>query len=753
MIATLPSLYDFAGHWLVALGRASLYGGVVLALVWAACRCFPRLPARWRCWLWRLAFVKLLLCMCFAGSLDVAVLPSFLGSSPARVAAGPARIHTPHAGLSGSLVADSPATPDGAAAEILAPPAASGLDESAASAGDVAALILLGIWTAAVAGLFGLVVARIVAARRWRGRCVLIKNPDILALGERLARQFRLVQPPLLLAADFCQTPMVFGAVRTSIVLPESLVEKMTLGEMRLILAHEMAHIRRGDLVGNWFVSIISGLFFFHPLVWLAFRETRLAQETACDELALGLSGGSIVDYGNLIVDLATHRCRPTSAIVAVGIVESFQHMLKRRLCAMKDFGTQSLPMAALSWLFVAVALLGLLPWRAVAQSTPEKDLKAAEAAEEAEEAEGAAGKNPFAPVRAASGQYTVIVEGARPAFGQMGMQPSGFPMIPDRASQDARQVTRSGGSGGARWSVSAGGMGGGMGGGFAGAYTKPNMILDVRVEPSTPHRGKGVCLLCEINGKVKAVDENGNEFDSPGTPAMWRHRFVDMEYPAGSGCTAIHLYRPPNSGQYLRSLDGELYVIEAKQTSLTFTGRELSRKTSKRRGNVTVQLGKVKKTAEGIDVTADVSPPPVTNRRNMFELMQRAFTSRNRLGVTIEDTEGRVYQPTQTSSNSGGSTSWKNGGSSGGSSGGASWGSSSGSGGGSFGPGGSGGTTWSSGGGGSSGGEGSQFHFDPLPDGVGLKAVHCTVTDHQGKPKAVTFHLENIPLPAAMGE
>ncbi len=39
-------------------------------------------------------------------------------------------------------------------------------------------------------------------------------------------------------------------------------------------------------------------------------------------------------------------------------------------------------------------------------------------------------------------------------------------------------------------------------------------------------------------------------------------------------------------------------------------------------------------------------------------------------------------------------------------------------------------------------------FHFDPLPDGTELKAVHCTVTDHVGEPQAVPFRVEGIRLP-----
>ena len=58
---TAPWMLDLnnpAATWPAAMGRASWQGGAALALVWVACRCWPRLPVPMRCWLWRLAYVQ-----------------------------------------------------------------------------------------------------------------------------------------------------------------------------------------------------------------------------------------------------------------------------------------------------------------------------------------------------------------------------------------------------------------------------------------------------------------------------------------------------------------------------------------------------------------------------------------------------------------------------------------------------------------------------------------------------------------------
>ncbi|MBN1908665.1 MAG: M56 family metallopeptidase [Pirellulales bacterium] len=787
MIEAISTLYEPAARGLSVLGWASLYGGVALGLAWAVCRAFPRLPARWRCWLWRLAFLKLLLCLVLPGVLEVPLLPSSLsGWSPARaektVADQPETAAESGQPSGTELGAVQTHTSTGFAAsstsefvETHTTPGVPSPAPATASLGGLTALVVLGLWGMIVLGLVGLTIHRVFAARRWRRECVLVKDPEILTLGERLAKQFGLVQPPLLFTAEFCRSPVVFGAVRTAIVLPEALLEGMTPSKLRLILAHEMAHIRRGDLLGNWFVSIVSGLFFFHPLVWLGLREIRLAQETACDELALGHSGGPVADYGDLIVDLATRFRRTASPVVAVGLVESFQNSLKRRIRAMKDFGTESMRMALLGWFLAAVAVVGLLPWRVVAQSPAdteaktEAQLKAEEKAEEAAVAQ----KGPYA--RATSGKYTVTVDGARRVQRRPGidMEFTGFPMIPQKTSHDGSHKEWSSQSpdGSGFTSGSAGGQGGGMGGGFGVAFSPPNMVLDVKVERSGS--GKNKWLVCEVNGKVRGEDDLGNTLESPGYPASIRTRMPGVEYPEGSGRTAIHLHRPKasNKAQYLKSLEGELVVVEAKQSRVAFQGKDLTKKTTKRDGNVSVELTELKQTPEGIDLVVTPSPAPLKNPNDMFERMRRLQTSGARMKVTLEDTLGRTYRPTQTGSTSGGS-----GGSYSSPGGGMTRVGGSVSGGGMVGgmAGGS-----ASGGGNSRGGmtrnshsfnktwgtpnnggrfvqqsgsmqssSGIECHFDPLPAGAKIKAVRCTITDHIGEPEAVPFRLTNIRLP-----
>src|SRR5438094_779796 len=62
-----------AALWAAAMARACWQGSVGFALVWVAGRVFPRLPPAARCWLWRLAFLKLLAALLWARPIDLPV--------------------------------------------------------------------------------------------------------------------------------------------------------------------------------------------------------------------------------------------------------------------------------------------------------------------------------------------------------------------------------------------------------------------------------------------------------------------------------------------------------------------------------------------------------------------------------------------------------------------------------------------------------------------------------------------------------
>jgi TonB family protein len=96
---------------------------------------------------------------------------------------------------------------------------------------------------------------------------------------------------------------VTWGALQPKIILPSGSAEWAD-DRIRIVLAHELAHIRRGDWVAQMVAEILRAIYWFNPLVWIAARRLRHESEQACDDavLALGIEGS---DYATHLLDLA----------------------------------------------------------------------------------------------------------------------------------------------------------------------------------------------------------------------------------------------------------------------------------------------------------------------------------------------------------------------------------------------------------------------------------------------------------------
>lgn len=104
---------------------------------------------------------------------------------------------------------------------------------------------------------------------------------DVIA---NLARQLHLRKAPRLCQSSAITSPAVAGLFRPILLLPSSFSQTFTTPEARLVLKHELMHLKRGDLLMNALLCLLMALHWFNPLLWLAFHKARLDREAACDE-------------------------------------------------------------------------------------------------------------------------------------------------------------------------------------------------------------------------------------------------------------------------------------------------------------------------------------------------------------------------------------------------------------------------------------------------------------------------------------
>lgn len=154
------------------------------------------------------------------------------------------------------------------------------------------------------------------AARVTESRCL-----DILdEMKHRLARN----RVPVLLETTRALPPMTWGLVSPTILLPESWRE-WPLERLRVVLAHELIHVRRFDYFSQIAAQMACAIYWFHPLVWLAAGQLSRERELSCDDEVLNM-GTRGTEYAEHLVEIVRTLSCPVSVWSTVtGMMPSFE--------------------------------------------------------------------------------------------------------------------------------------------------------------------------------------------------------------------------------------------------------------------------------------------------------------------------------------------------------------------------------------------------------------------------------------------
>ncbi len=342
--------------WAHAMLRAIWQGGIALSIAWLICRAFTALSPSLRSWLWRLAYLKLMMTFLIA-PIPLAVLPAPPSPAPITVA------------TSTDIVADVPAGPN---FKPIPAPATSEPVPAPAPAPYRPGLPfwLSVVWLIGVVWCLARIAGEWIAAGWLRGISEPVDDDGLVVCCLELSERIGLREAPRLLVSDGAGSPVLLGGANPVIILPIALLTECTPAELELVIAHELAHRRRRDLLWGWLPALSHALFFFFPPEWLAAHEYRLTQEMACDELAIATTRAGVGDYGDALLKVASrHRPNLQSRLVTVGIVESSQ-ILKRRLLAMKEMGSFLPRPSRGTALVIAFGLLACIPWRLIPRAS-----------------------------------------------------------------------------------------------------------------------------------------------------------------------------------------------------------------------------------------------------------------------------------------------------------------------------------------------------------------------------------------------
>ncbi len=113
--------------------------------------------------------------------------------------------------------------------------------------------------------------------------------------------------------SDRIVIPMAWRVIRPVVILPRVLLPNSSA--LRMVLKHELAHIKRNDIVWLNFASIVTILHWFNPLAWMVRRKMLKESEYACDDFVLS-AGTAAQEYARLLLESTRDFGLPGSMVM-----------------------------------------------------------------------------------------------------------------------------------------------------------------------------------------------------------------------------------------------------------------------------------------------------------------------------------------------------------------------------------------------------------------------------------------------------
>jgi beta-lactamase regulating signal transducer with metallopeptidase domain len=304
---------------LSAVARCEVGGAAAAAAVWTVTRLAGRhLPPRWRYNLWLLVLLRLCL----------PVLPAIPVHLP-RWTAQPTAVRSPsqfepappeaEPGRAGPVRGDTPRlfsspSPPPALVRPLPP-----FDPVPA---------LLRTWAMVAAVLLARLTVQTVRTSRLVRSYPPLADAGLLAELSAAADHLGL-RPPPAVVAPAGTGPAVTGLLRPRLLLPADFAARLPPNARRLVLLHELTHIRRRDVPIGWLASAVAAVHWFNPAAWLALSQLRTERELAADATVLDVTGDRAA-YGDTLVRLVEAHLAPSPA--AASAMAEPVHALHRRI-------------------------------------------------------------------------------------------------------------------------------------------------------------------------------------------------------------------------------------------------------------------------------------------------------------------------------------------------------------------------------------------------------------------------------------
>jgi len=196
----------------------------------------------------------------------------------------------------------------------------------ALAASRVPDTVWIGAATLWMLGAF-LGLARLFVMRRDLLRCIAERSP-LPRLHARELQSLPGVRSANISLVSGLSIPL---ALAREICLPAWMIHQMSAPELRAVVAHELAHVRRGDARWRPMTAVIARVFFFQPLNWMAASRLRELSECICDDEAIAATSSSI-SLATALAAVATRATRHSAQMALAPAMGARESLTLRRV-------------------------------------------------------------------------------------------------------------------------------------------------------------------------------------------------------------------------------------------------------------------------------------------------------------------------------------------------------------------------------------------------------------------------------------
>ena len=218
---------------------------------------------------------------------------------------------------------------------------------------------IVAIWLAGVVILSARLIVGWIGAHRLTTRRSHAASDQWIQSLNRMCDSLRLRRSIALLESAAVEVPTVIGWLRPAVLLPVASLSGLSIQQIEMVLAHELAHIRRHDFIVNLLQSVIETLLFYHPAVWWISGRIRTEREHCCDDLAVAVFGDP-VQYARALTRFEELRLDAQSVVAANG--GSLIERIHRLVLARAESANWSSRWAAGAALISVVAVMLIAP-------------------------------------------------------------------------------------------------------------------------------------------------------------------------------------------------------------------------------------------------------------------------------------------------------------------------------------------------------------------------------------------------------